>query len=70
MDAKKTIEKLRGETDRARVSLYLSQSILNEFKEACSGISPSKVMEELMKDFIASDKKNKPAKVKKPSKKS
>jgi hypothetical protein len=64
MDSKKTLEKLKGESDRLRVSLYLSQSILAEFKEACQGISPSKVMEELMKEFVQ-DAKSKNKKIKK-----
>lgn len=52
MNAKKTIEKLRGEADRARMSLYLSQTIFQEFKRACGDVSPSRVMEELMKEFV------------------
>ena len=56
MDAKKIIEKLRGEADRQRVSLYLSQSILAEFRKACGDVAPSQVMEEMMKDFIQSSK--------------
>ena len=62
MDAKKTIDKLRGESDRERVSLYLSQSILKDFKLACVEVSPSRVMEELMKEFIESAKKTRPSK--------
>lgn len=65
MDAKKTIEKLRGETDRIRVSLYLSQSILTEFKEACGDVSPSRVMEELMKEFVQDAKNPRKKKAKK-----
>ena len=54
MDARKTIEKLKGEADRERTSLYLSKSTMEDFKEACGSIAPSRVMEELMKDFIES----------------
>ena len=54
MDAKKTIAKLKGEADRARMSLYLSQSIFKDFKEVCGDIAPSRVIEELMKEFIES----------------
>ena len=64
MDAKKTIEKLKGEADRARMSLYLSQTIFNEFKTLCGEISPSRVMEELMKEFIKDSLKQKPKKKK------
>lgn len=59
MDAKKTIKKLKGEADRIRVSLYLSQSLLKDFKQVCGDISPSRVIEELMKDFIKSAKTKK-----------
>lgn len=59
MDAKKTIAKLRGESDRIRTSLYLSQSILADFKDVCGDVSPSKVMEELMKQFVESSKNSK-----------
>lgn len=54
INAKKTIQKLKGETDRTRMSLYLSQSIFSKFKEACEEIPPSRVIEELMKEFIES----------------
>lgn len=57
MDAKKTIEKLRGESDRARVSLYLSQSIFADFREVCGDVSPSKVIEELMREFVEDARK-------------
>jgi hypothetical protein len=52
MDPKKTLEKLRGEADRERTSLYLSKSIMEEFKVYCGDISPSRVMEELMREFV------------------
>ena len=54
MDARKILDRLKGEADRARTSLYLSKSIMDEFKEACGEIAPSRVMEDLMKDFIES----------------
>lgn len=56
MDFKKITDRLRGEADRVRMSLYLSQSIYKEFKEACGDISPSKVIEELMKEFTEASK--------------
>ena len=59
MDAMKMLKKLRGEADRFRTSLYLSKSIMEEFKEACEGISPSRVIEDLMSDFIESYKAQK-----------
>lgn len=56
MDANKILAKLKGETDRARTSLYLSRSIMEEFKSHCGAISPSRVMEDLMSEFIESHK--------------
>jgi hypothetical protein len=56
LDARKTLEKLKGEADRERTSLYLSKSVMEEFKKVCDGISPSRVMEELMRDFVDSYK--------------
>jgi hypothetical protein len=57
MDTKKIMDKLKGESDRKRVSLYLSESTLEAFKKACHPIAPSKVMEELMKEFVESRKR-------------
>jgi hypothetical protein len=54
MDAKKIIEKLKGENDRERTSLYLSRSTMQKFKDSCVGIAPSRVMELLMEDFVNS----------------
>lgn len=56
MDARKILDRLKGEADRMRTSLYLSKSIMEDFKQACGGISPSRVMEDLMTDFIESHK--------------
>lgn len=56
MDAKRILERLKGDADRERTSLYLSRSTMEEFKQACLEMAPSRVMEELMKNFIASSK--------------
>lgn len=53
------LEKKQTKRDRKRVSLYLSAEILDEFKEATGEIPASKVMEELMLDFIEDKKKKK-----------
>jgi hypothetical protein len=63
MDARKTIEKLKGEADRQRTSLYLSRALMDGFRAACGTIAPSRVLEELMREFIESAKKSKPKKV-------
>jgi DNA-directed RNA polymerase beta' subunit len=65
IDAKKTIDKLRGEADRERYSVYFSSSLYEEFKNHCGEISPSKVLEELMKEFIESSKATRSDKKKK-----
>jgi hypothetical protein len=62
INAKKTIQKLKGETDRERYSLYLSHSIYAAFKEACEDIPPSRVIEELMREFISSKNNLRPKK--------
>jgi hypothetical protein len=54
---KKTIERLRGEADRESMSLYISRTVFNEFKKACENVTPSRVLEELMRDFVDSYKK-------------
>lgn len=65
IDAKKTIERLKGESDKERYSVYFSRFIFEEFKKHCGEISASKVLEELMKEFIESSKSSKPVKKKK-----
>lgn len=39
-------------SDRTKTSLYLSESLLERFKKACGTAAPSRVIEELMADFI------------------
>jgi hypothetical protein len=64
MDTKKIKERLKGESDRIRMSLYLSSSVFSDFKDTCGELSPSRVIEELMKEFIESNQKKAPVKVK------
>lgn len=65
IDAKKTMEKLRGEADRSNKTLYLSRMLFAEFESFCGDISPSKVIEELMREFIESSKLGRPVKSRK-----
>ena len=51
-NAQKILDKLTLEEDREKVSLYLSRSLYEKFKRACGSAPASRVMEELMKDFI------------------
>jgi hypothetical protein len=43
-------------SDRAKTSLYLSKSLLERFKKSCGSATPSRVLEELMADFIENTK--------------
>jgi hypothetical protein len=48
-------KKLEAEqSDRVKTSLYLSKGTLSAFKKACGKISPSRMLEELMAEFIES----------------
>ncbi len=52
MDARKILEKLSLDEDREKISLYLSRNLYGKFKKACGKAPASRVMEELMKDFV------------------
>ena len=59
VDAKKIIKKLKGEgADNVSATLYLDKKTYEKFREACKQVgpevSPSKVINELMKEFIDS----------------
>lgn len=58
IDAKKTLQKLKGEeSNRGPTSLYLDKDLLKDFKKACGNIPYSRVIEELMREFLADAKK-------------
>ena len=61
-DAKKYLEKLRGEEiERGRVTLYLNKALFEKFRKACEDVAPSKVVEQFMREFLEStDPKKKP----------
>lgn len=50
--ARAIIERNTTEDDRAKVSLYLSKSLYERFKKACGKASASKVMEDLLEEFL------------------
>lgn len=52
MNAKNTLKRLRGESDRQSSTVYVSQTILREFKDACGETPSSRVLEELMREFL------------------
>ena len=66
VDAKKTIEKLRGEADRETMSFYVSRAVFNDFRQACKDVSPSRVLEELMREFTQDANNTKKRKLDKP----
>lgn len=58
IDAKKTMSKLKGESEKGNRTLYFTNSIFEEFKAYCGTYSASEVLEQLMKEFIESAKKS------------
>jgi hypothetical protein len=49
----KILDKLRGgESDKKRVTIYVSESTFEKFKEACGDVPASVVLEELMELFV------------------
>jgi len=59
IDAKSIKERLELNDDRQKVSLYLSRKLYKDFQRACGKAPASRVMEELMQQFIDSDKVHK-----------
>lgn len=58
IDAKAIKDKIRSrESDRKKLSFYLSGSLYEEFKNACDDLPASQVLEELMRAFIESSPK-------------
>lgn len=59
--AKAILERLAASQkgDRTKVSLYLSKRLYDDFRKSCGDISASVVMEELMREFVASAKARK-----------
>lgn len=58
IDAKDILKRLENNENRAKVSLYLDKKIYDQFKKACGKqASASRVMEELMREFLESLKR-------------
>lgn len=57
MDAKKLKEKvrLRGESNKTRVGMYLDKDLYKAFQRACGDLSISQVVEEMMREFVETD---------------
>lgn len=61
MDSKKIKEtvKLRGEIKKKRITLYLDNGVYEAFKKACNNEKMSEYVEEMMRQFAESVKKDK-----------
>jgi hypothetical protein len=60
VDGKAILDRLAAakKNDRDKVTLYLSRSLYHSFKTICGDIPASVVIEELMKQFLASTRRN------------
>jgi hypothetical protein len=58
MDAHETLKKLllKGESLRGKFTLYLNKKNMEEFKKTCYPLAPSKVIDELIREFLESKK--------------
>lgn len=55
IEGRKLLAKLAKEqTDRTKISLYLSRDLYRDFRKACGEVPASQVMEELMRGFVKS----------------
>ncbi len=58
IDGSKILAKVKAnKSDRKNVTLYLSEAVYKKFQAACGELSASEVLEELLKEFIATSKK-------------
>lgn len=58
INAKRMLDELEPDKDRAAVSLYLSISLYKRFRKACGKVSPSRVIEKLLIQFLDSIDEN------------
>jgi hypothetical protein len=56
VDAKRILDRLRDRSDRTRKSIYVSEGVYKEFEKSCGEVPISRVLEELMIQFIESEK--------------
>lgn len=59
MDSKQIVKKVRAEPLKKNFTFSLSEEVVNEFQNACKKekVSMSSVIEQMMKEFLASLKK-------------
>lgn len=57
INAKKLIEKLKKPKPSTKnITLYMDRTLFDAFKVACGGVPPSKVVSQMMREFIDSTK--------------
>lgn len=57
IDPKETLSRLKGEAEKVRFSLYVAESLMEEFKELCGDkVSPSRIIEDMIRDFVSTAK--------------
>lgn len=59
INGQEILKRLSVKPDRTKTTFYISQSLYEEFKRHCGEITSSKVLEELMRQFVASTKPSK-----------
>lgn len=61
IDAKKMLQDLRvkGETAKGSVTLYLDKALWRDFQKACKEVSPSTVIAAFMREFVESSEPKK-----------
>ena len=59
IDAKKLLTELKSERggNRGSVTMYMDKDLFARFKAACGDVPPSKVVEEFIRQFLASKPK-------------
>ena len=54
INGQEILKKLSVKSDRTKTTFYISKSLYEEFKRHCGEIASSQVLEELMRQFVAS----------------
>lgn len=56
IEAKKIVEKVKGDPQRQRITLYLDKTLFEKFQEACKklDVSSNRTAEELFREFVES----------------
>lgn len=54
INGQEILKKLSVKSDRTKTTFYISKSVYEDFKRHCADVSASQVLEELMRQFVAS----------------